>query len=505
MGDTYNPYSDLTHFDNVVVTGNPYILRDDIFSPEEMQRIQKELNLWKFYRGNQWKVQRPTGEPQITLNYCRAFVDKGVAFLMGKGFSFKVKPEAEEITKPLLNTIWEDNNKELLGVEMAQAGGITGNAWVKVVVENYDPKLQPEYYDMYPNGRIRILNLPTYTVFPTWDAHDRDRMVRCTIIYPVILEQENADGSISKEKVWYREEITSQEITEYINDTQINKRENILREIPVVRIKNLPLPGEPYGISDLQDIIPLQVEINNKTTDISDIINYHAAPVTIVQGAKTRDLERGARKVWSGIPKDGKVYNLELETDLAAANNYLGFLKTAMFEIAHMPKDAFGHGEGRISNTSGIALHIKNQPLMELTRTKWITYGEGIRKINRLILKYAELIKHPDFDLEGFEKLKSHQKYWTEIIFPNPLPKDELMQLQLMAQKISLLLQSRKDALTELGETEAAEKLAEIIEEAQYIQDSVYDADLQLERARDLNLGGIMSKDEKARDDISDD
>lgn len=325
MGDTYNPYSDLTHFDNVVVTGNPYILRDDIFSPEEKQRIQKELNLWKFYKGNQWKVQRPTGEPQITLNYCRAFVDKGVAFLMGKGFSFKVKPEAEEITKPLLNTIWEDNNKELLGVEMAQAGGITGNAWVKVVVENYDPKLQPEYYDMYPNGRIRILILPTYTVFPTWDAHDRDRMVRCTIIYPVILEQENADGSISKEQVWYREEITSQEITEYINDTQINKRENVLREIPVVRIKNLPLPGEPYGMSDLQDIIPLQVEINNKTTDISDIINYHAAPVTIVQGAKVGDLERGARKVWSGIPKDGKVYNLELETDLAAANNYLGF------------------------------------------------------------------------------------------------------------------------------------------------------------------------------------
>jgi hypothetical protein len=322
-------------------------------------------------------------------------------------------------------------------------------------------------------------------------------MTRCRIIYPLYVEDTNRAGMIKYS--WYTEDITPEHIIESIDGKVIEERENALGEIPVVRIKNLPLAGDTLGISDLQDIVPLQIEMNNKSTDVSDIINYHAAPITVIIGAKANNLEKGARKIWSGLPKDAKVQNLELQSDLGAAMNYLEFVKTAMFELAHMPEDALGK-KLAVSNTSGIALHIKNQPLVEVTRNKWVTYGEGLKQINRLILKYAKLIEYPGFDLTAFEALKPTQRYWTSIEFPDPLPKDELIQMQLIAQRISLLLQSRKQALEELGETEIEERFNEIIKEAEEIQKKLGVQTVQKGEgnAKTTNTGGILNKDEKS-------
>ena len=73
----------------------------------------------------------------------------------------------------------------------------------------------------------------------------------------------------------------------------------------------MTISSSPWGQSDIWDIIPLNRELNEKMTEVSDIINYHAAPVTIITGAKASQLERGPKKVWAGLPKDSQVFNLE--------------------------------------------------------------------------------------------------------------------------------------------------------------------------------------------------
>jgi len=503
---TDNSYTTATKFENVV--GYP-ILIDQLVSVEEQRRIMKEFEHWKMYKGKHWRTRRPEGEPQVTANYCRAFVDKGVAFLMGKGFSIKTKNEAMNVTKPVLDEVWDDNNRELLGLDMGQSGGVTGNTWVKVTVEHFDPDTQPDKYEEYPKGRIRLIVLPSYSTFPTWDGHDKDTMVRCKIIYPIHVEREKPDGSIDRETHIFREEITRDRIREYLDNELIEERENPIGEIPVIGIKNLPVSGEPFGASDIEDIVPLQHEFNAKTTDVSDIINYHAAPITVIFGAKAKDLQKGARKVWAGLPKDGKVENLELQTDLSASLNYIELIRTAMFELASMPEDAFGK-DMNISNTSGIALHIRNQPLIELTRTKWVTYGEGIRKINKMIIKFAKLIEHPSFKQDEFDKLPANAKYWTEAEFPNPLPKDELIEMQLISQKLKNLLLSRRDALVELGISEPDKKLEEILAETTKVEQVLATAQELSESALEqlsneamaTNVGGIIHPDEKAKEGI---
>ena len=119
-----------------------------------------------------------------------------------------------------------------------------------------------------------------------------------------------------------KEVVTRDTISYYIDNELVEEIPNILREINIVQIKNIPLAGESRGQSDLKSIIPLQKELNAKVTDVSDIINYHSAPITIIQGAKSKNLEKGAKKVWGGLPKDAKVYNLELNSDLNASKQF---------------------------------------------------------------------------------------------------------------------------------------------------------------------------------------
>lgn len=482
-----NPYETGVNVFNSRIVGNPYTLQDGL-TKEELQRVEQELLYWKFYKGDQWNIKRPDGEPQNTINYSARFVDKGVSFLMGKGFSINVYKEAQDITKPFLDDVWDDNNRNALAMEIAQSGGVTGNAWVRVALQHYDKDEDPMLYEMYPKGRIRLTVLPSYSCFPTWDNHDKTRMKELKIIYPIQVPDKNGD----KKTVWYREEITKKEIREYIDGKLVSHRENELGEIYVVCIRNLLVANQPLGKSDLHDIIPLQKEFNEKMTDVSDIINYHASPITVIFGAKASNLEKGARKIWGGLPKDAKVENLELKTELAASMNYIEMIRRAMFEVSSMPFDALG-AETAVSNTSGIALHIKNQPLIDRTNAKKVTYSAGIQEINRLILRYGDVYELEGFDYEAFRKLKDPKHKWNQFIeFPNPLPKDELFQLQLIIYRLSNHLTTRIDALRELGEYDAENKLKEIKKELLEWQNLMFEAE-NPERITptEVNLQGI--------------
>ena len=62
--------------------------------------------------------------------------------------------------------------------------------------------------------------------------------------------------------------------------------------------------------------------------DIKNIIDYYAAPTTIVTGGTIGQLQKGVNQIWSGLPSDANVFNLGLGEDLGASNELLThFLK----------------------------------------------------------------------------------------------------------------------------------------------------------------------------------
>lgn len=465
---------------------------------EEALHLKRIKEAWNFYEGYHWEGIDDLDTPQVTFNYCRPFINKFVSFEFGKGFSIKspveienegvtvddtkididVNLEGDGVTTPkeiseeytirektesdFLNQVWESNDRETLITELGQTKAITGEAWVKVQYESAEDLDGSDPFEEYPNGRIRLSVLPTQFVFPRFNNHDKNKLESLLIMYPIRTEKET--GLLFKRTVdttvVYKEFWTSKEIIVYEGKEEVDRMENPYGFIPFVQIKNFPIAGRTRGQGDLDDIIPLNVELNTKKSDISEVIDYHSAPITLVYGARIGNLEKGANKVWGGLPKDAKVENLGLQGDLVASSNYTSDVKTAMCEIAGIPETVLG-GASAISNTSGVALQYINLPLIERTRVKRHCTQNGLQRVNKMILflgLYHGLIEKPD-DISMKDFL------WNEVDLPDTLPKDELIELNKIQQEMTLGLECRHGAMERLGKDNIQKKIVEIDKE----------------------------------------
>jgi hypothetical protein len=451
------------------------------------------------YLGHHWGYRREQGEMQIAVNYYRAFIDYLARFTFGNGVHFRSPKATEAIIPDRLERVWEvDNNKQRVLFEMAQTGGITGDCFVKVA---YEEEWQDTIGRVHP-GRVRILPLNPAFCFPEFHPHDRERLLRFKQKYR--FWGTSLEGT--RQVFTYTEILTDDIIEEYVNDELIDSRPNPLGLIPVVHIPNIPVSGSPWGLSDAHDIITINRAYNEISTDIADIINYHAAPVTVIVGAKASNLEKGAKKVWGGLPKDAQVFNLEGGgAGIQGALQYLETLKRSMHEMMNIPESALGQSQP-ISNTSGVALSIQFQPLMNRWSQKSSQYGKGLERINELVILNLA-IKEPGtmvYNPEEDGPIKPGQlpqldpndelTYANYVHFEPPLPLDKIVMLNELQQKMSMGLESKEGALRALGEEFPEEKLQEI--RTELIEDAKSEGSLNLVRAQIskqlMDLTGMM-------------
>ena len=441
-------------------------LADEEFEVHGPRLNRYSLN-WAMYLGHHWGYRREQGEMQISLNYYRAFLDYISRFTFGNGVHFRSPKATEAIVPDRLERVWTiDNDKQHILFEMAQLGGITGDCFVKVA---YEEAWEDSVGRFHP-GRVRILPLNSAFCFPEFHPHDRTRLLRFKQKYR--FWGTSLEGT--RQVFTYTEILTDDIIEEYVNDELIESRPNPLGQIPVVHIPNIPVSGSPWGLSDAHDIITINRSYNEIATDIADIINYHAAPVTVIVGAKASNLEKGAKKVWGGLPKDAQVFNLEGGgSGIQGALEFMDRLKMSMHELMNIPENALGQSMP-VSNTSGVALSILFQPLMNRHTQKVAQYGRGLERINELVMLNL-VVKEPEslvYDPNNDGPLKDGQltqldpndplTYISYAHFPPPLPLDKLVMLNELSQKMSMGLESKEGALRQLGEEFPEEKLQEI-------------------------------------------
>jgi hypothetical protein len=127
---------------------------------------------------------------------------------------------------------------------------------------------------------------------------------------------------------------------------------------------------------------------------------------------------------------------------------------------------------------------------MNRYQQKLIQYGEGIRRVNELVL-LTLTVKEPEvftYNEAANGPIKPNQwpqldprsplTYESEVHFPQPLPLDKLIVLNEIHTKMGMGLESREGALRMLGEEFPDEKLEEI--RAELIADAKADGALQL-------------------------
>lgn len=433
-------------------------------------RLTRYANHWAWYLGHHWAYKREAGEPNVTINYTGALSRYITNFTFGRGVNFQSEKRYEHIVPALLDRVWSvDNDKKSTLWQMGENGSVAGDCFVKIA---YEPAWVDAAGNEHP-GRVRILPLNAAQAYPEYHPHDRDRLIRFKLKYK--FWGTSLEGT--RAVYTYTEILTESVIEEYVNDELLDARENPLGQIPIVHIRNISVSGSPWGLADIVDVIPLNREYNEKCTEVSDIINYHAAPVTIITGAKASNLEKGARKIWGGLPKDANVFNLENGVDLSGPLAYMGLLKTAMHEVTGVPETALGQAQP-ISNTSGVALSITYFSLMQRYSLKQTNYTQGLTKINELILRTLFLYE-PETRIYNPQTqgiLTSEDQplaidprdplvYDTTVDWPNPLPVDVLVKLNEIQAKLALGLESKRGALRDLGEIFVDEKMAEMFSE----------------------------------------
>lgn len=449
-------------------------------------RLNRYAEYWAWYLGHHWGTRREFGDPQLTFNYIKAFADYINNFCFSRGIAFETIKEYDHIIPALLKRIWQqDNNMKAVIWEMGQQGGISGDAFVKVA---YEPAWTDDAGNFHP-GRVRILPLNSAFCFPTWHPHDRDRLLEFKLKYR--FWGTNTEGTRSV--YTYTELIRADVIREYVNDELIDERPNVLGVIPIVHIANHPASGSPWGMSDVQDLITLNRQYNETATDIADIVNYHAAPITVVIGAKPTQLEKGTNRVWSIGNKDVDIHNLENGVDLQWPLEVLNTIKRSMHEMTGVPEAALGQSQP-ISNTSGVALAIQFYPLMQKFELKKIQYGKGLAKINELALRTLFIFEPEatvyDPNTEGIAQEGQPLQvdptdpliYFSDIDWPSPLPIDRLVKLNEITAMMNMNLESRRGALKDLGEQFPDDKLQEIFDELH--EDAVRDGALRMLQAQ---------------------
>lgn len=472
--------SQLSGYRNSINSGTEYLrasVTSKIYSGDSLleQKLTQMQLYWKYYNNQHWASNN---DKLLSFNYVRAIIDKVINFMVGKdGFEVNVEDtygdtistEFEKFYEGVLSYNWNRNNKKVLLQKLLQMGSICGDAYVF----------------LYPNiskGYIEYILLDSRVTYPLFKNGNQNEVIGYRVIKVL--------GKNQQEYVQKVTEYTETAITSYYTKGtgveaekyEVSSQENVLKTLPIVHFENIPMADNFGGKSDMEDILKINKVYNEMAEDIKNIIDYYAAPTTIVTGGTIGQLQKGVNQIWSGLPSDANVFNLGLGEDLGASNEFLRLLKNAMHDLSGVPEEVLSKVQ-HISNTSASALQMLYQPIIQVSDKKGVSYGEGIKELHKktLILYHKVLKTHPLYvKLSNTEEYSSYfnaidsnevkseeifyERYITDIVWKYNLPNDRMSVLNEAQIELSQKIASRKEIMERLGKR-GIPKILEQIEE----------------------------------------
>jgi hypothetical protein len=445
------------------------------------ERLRRYAGYLDFYNGKQWAKTRP-GRTNLVVNYTRTIVDKGISYLLGQGVNFAVPAGDDEWVsgrvgdrarraEALLYRVYEENDTEAVDAQGAINGAVLGDTVFKVFWGQGPGEGEWESGRGGERGRIRVVNIDPFTFFPTWAADDPSTLLSVEVAYQLPVEEaarRYGDGETGRAGDGVKgsslpvspsprlpvidvvESWTDTEFVLTVGDSEVVRAPNPYGFIPFVHVPNARPANEFWGVSDLKDVAPLNRELNERMSDVADVIRFHSDPPVIFKGVREHgSLAVGPGTVWD-LPEGADVELLEWRGQAPAVQDHIERVMRALHDVAETPRTAFGDS-GRL--LSGVALETELQPLIQKTLRKRIWWSAGLRRRNRFILRIAEL-----------KGIGTFAPYRSRIIWPPLLPTDSEAEVRNNVALVSAGLRSRRTAMDRLGE-ESPEAEMKLIEE----------------------------------------
>lgn len=464
-----------------MINNNNMFAIGELFPPEaHFKRIKGYRNNKKIFKGHHWEVfnknnigtDRAKELLYISVNLAGIICKKSADFLFGEELKVSAGNGDHTPEQDAFNRFMEENHLNIMLYENALTNAYTGDAFIKVRYgQEYAGELPPEL-DV---PRVIIENVSPEFVFPETVAWDKNKIKCYHIALPIYSESE---------KQWYLTveshyagKIRYSKYTInplYFNHDNMPERytidglvEGSMYEVAtgialplVVHIPNLSTADTWHGIDDLTEIHPLLDEINNRLSQIADILDKHSNPAMAVpSGLLSADEDGNAQfrvavdKVFEVMGKDDVVPQyITWNGQLNEAFQELDRLVDMVLMVAEIPAVALGKGDSGTSGSSGLAI-------------KW-RMNSILAKINRKKQYYSKALKQIFFVAQKLEEVLNISDYEVTIpvlTFQDGLPKDEMEQANIMSIRTGgAKTMSQKSAIMVLNNMTEEQAEAEI-------------------------------------------
>lgn len=395
---------------------NPDDTATRIRADEELATRRARLARLRAYYEGEHPPQLTDTRDNVVLNLCKQVVDETVAFLVPDmpRFELDTDPTHKNARETWLHQTWEHNGGAMLVHHMALNGALTGHVFVRIIADA-----------PYP----RIVNLNPANVLVWWGADDYQT------VYAYEIRWEDASAR-------YRQDVYKEDgvwhIRDYIQPHPKAGRKagaweqtahTTLPYPPIISWGHLPNPDAHYGRDELGALVGLNIHINKVASDIKSILRYHAYPTTVGTGFSAKDVQETRIDGFLTIPdKEARVFNIEMQSDLASSLALLDRLEAHLLGVArvvlpHGRVEAFRGMTNLAVRTAYLPMVMKNEQLRR-------AYGWGLRQLAHILLTHC--CPHPAAADEHIAL------YWSD-----PLPTSR-------ADELEMLLREYKAGLIDL-------------------------------------------------------
>ena len=350
----------------------------------ESHRQAQMETAFRRYSGEWPKALNPTksdpkGEDNAKRNLSRRAVDIGASFLYGDGVEFEIDGEAENENDEWLDNVWNASHKSTLLLATGINAGIFGDCFLRVQMAN---ALEGEAYP-------RIVNLDPMNMTVIWEPSDCLRVKEYRYQWNGIKDGKICAFRQRTQRVSHKQWLIIDEVS-----TQDSLQWHITQETtwnyataPIFHAQNLIAPNSYYGRSDLEDdVLGINGEYNFLVSNHRRILRVHGHPKTWGSGFRAEEVDMCVDSLTILHSEEGKLQNLEMQSDLSASLETIRETKKEFFEAVNIPDVTMGKVDN-IGQLSGLALKILYGPLLRVTKTKQTLHAEMLNGVNALLLE----------------------------------------------------------------------------------------------------------------------
>jgi len=213
--------------------------------------------------------------------------------------------------------------------------------------------------------------------------------------------------------------------------------------LPVVHIQNIAQPYYYEGLSDVEPLIPLQDELNTRLSDRANRITFQTFKMYLgkgIEGFEDRPISPG--RMWYTDNPDAAIEEFGGDAATPSEDMHIAEIREAMDKASGVTPVVAGVLKNKLGNlTSAVALRLVLMGTLSKTERKRFTYGEGLKRICRMVLDILDRSNIYSIGRADRE---------VDIIFPSPLPENMMEKLREAQMKKELGVPTEQ-VLRELG------------------------------------------------------